>query len=362
MSEHTSKASISGMREGYSDYAVSQHNAIANGLETAVSQLVDTFQFKQTSDAYINLVDLGAADGVNSFPVIKRFATTLNKKISSLSIQVSHVDLPSADFNDLSRNIFQHEQSYRQTLSKENINLHSVIVPGSFYDCFLPENSADILFSTTSLHYASKPAAILSKHVHPLCAVGNEEKTAWEELSATDLNTALKHIHSSLKPGGKFWAVVPGHSRDDSTGEIKNYWYREVLDVMSQQLLQLVDKGIVSQESWNNFVLPVHQRHMSHWQKWFSENDSMFQVDFLYAEEQDNPYLQKFTNSHQDVNLFADEYLSSIRAWSEQIIMQLLPDIEQRNLFFEGLRNQFVQTPDRFDKDTYSIYIGATRL
>ncbi len=88
----------------------------------------------------------------------------------------------------------------------------------------------------------------------------------------------------------------------------------------------------------------------------------MFHVDFLYAEEQDNPYLQRFTNIHQDLNLFADEYLSSVRAWSEHIIMQLLPDAKQRNMFFEGLRNQFVQAPDRFENDTFSVYIGATCL
>lgn len=152
----------------------------------------------------------------------------LNKKITPLNLLVSHLDLPSADFNGLSHNIYQHECSYRQTLTRENTSIHSVIVPRLFYDSFLPENSADILFSTTALHYASKRASILSKHVHPLCATGYEEKLAWEELSATDLNAALNHIHSSLKSGGKFWAVVPGHSCDDSTGKINNYWYREV--------------------------------------------------------------------------------------------------------------------------------------
>lgn len=362
MSEHTSKASITGMREGYSEYAVSQHNAIANGLERAVSQLVDTFEINQTNDSYINLVDLGSADGVNSFPVIESFSRALNKKRTALNLMVSHVDLPSADFNGLSHNIYQHECSYRQTLTTENKSVHSVIVPGSFYDSFLPENSADILFSTTALHYASRRASILSKHVHPLCATGNEEKSAWEELSATDLNTALNHIHSSLKSGGKFWAVVPAHSRDDLTGEINNYWYREVLDVMSGQLLELVDKGIVDEESWNNFVLPVHQRHLHQWQKWFADNDSMFQLDFLYEEEQSNPYLQRFRNTHQDPNFFADDYLSSVRAWSEKIIMQLLPETEQRNMFFGGLRNQFVQSPDRFENDTFSVYVGATCL
>lgn len=362
MSEYKSKASITGMREGYSEYAVSQHNAISNGLERAISELIDTFEFSQDSDSYINLVDLGSADGVNSFPVIESFSKALAKKRRPFNLKISHVDLPSADFNGLSHNIYQHNCSYRRSLTTENKSIHSVMVPGSFYDSFLPEHSADILFSTTALHYASRHASTLSKHVHPLCATRDDEKSAWEELSATDLNTALNHIHSSLKSDGKFWAVVPAHSRDNLTGNINNYWYREVLDVMNEQLLELVDSGKVNEESWNKFVLPVHQRHLSQWQNWFNDNDSIFHLDFLYAEEQKNPYLQRFTNIHQDPNLFADEYLSSVRAWSEQIILQLLPDTEQRNIFFEGLRNQFAQAPYRFENDTFSVYIGATSL
>ncbi len=79
---------------------------------------------------------------------------------------------------------------------------------------------------------------------------------------------------------------MPGHSRDDATGKIKNYWYREVLDVMGEKLRELVAEGVVDEEDWNNFVIPAHQRHLCQWQKWFTDNDSMFRLDFLYAEEQ----------------------------------------------------------------------------
>ena len=284
----------------------------------------------------------------------------LNRR--TLNLLVFHVDLPSADFNGLSHNIYEHERSYRHTLAGENITIYSVLAPDSFYNSFLPACSADILFSTTALHYASKCASILGQHVHPLRATGVEEISAWDKLSNSDLNTALSNIHRCLKPGGKFWAVVPAHCRDESTGEIKNYWYREVLDIMCEQLRTLLNKGMVDEENWNNFVLPVHQRNLHQWQKWFTENDSMFHLDFLYAEEQANPYLERFRNEHKDPNRFADEYLSSIRAWSEKIIIQLLPYQEQRNEFFEGLRHRFMQAPDRFENDSFSVYIGATCL
>jgi hypothetical protein len=198
--------------------------------------------------------------------------------------------------------------------------------------------------------------------VHPLGSLSIEEQQAWENLSRHDLHGVLSNIHSCLKPGGIFWAVVPTHTRDMTTGEIKNYWYREVLQIMCEQLRLLVAEGVVSEESWNEFVLPVHQRHLDEWQNWFAEHDTMFRVEYLYTEDQFNPYLQRFRDEHQDPDRFADEYLASVRAWGERIIKQLLPDQELRNAFFEGLRSQFVQSPERFENDSVSVYIGATRL
>lgn len=362
MRHYTSKASITGMREGYSEYALSQYNAVAKGLDRATKQLIETLELNSPNDSLVQIVDLGAADGVNSFPVIDRFARSLLKKRSPLNLSVTHVDLPSADFNGLSRNIHESELGYRNTLAEEKLILHSTMVPGSFYESFISAGSADIIISTTALHYASRCASTLSKHIHPVFASGLEEKSAWSELDERDLNAALSNIHSGLKRGGKFWAVVPAYGLDESSGEIKNYWYREVLNMMTEQLRSLVEKGTLGEDKWNNFVLPVHQRHLNQWKSWFTEHESMFQLKFLYDEEQSNPYLDRYRHEHHDVTRFADEYLSSIRAWSEQIVISLLPDRQQRDLFFQGLRNRFLEEPDRFENDTFSVYIGATRL
>lgn len=361
MSDSEIKASIPGMREGYSEYAISQRNAVINGLEKAINRLIKNYEPNTAFSSNLHLVDLGAADGINSFPVIDKISHELMKKQTPLNLLVSHIDLPTSYFNDLIHNIFEHVKSYRNTVIGESINIYSAITPGSFYNSFLPESSVDILFSTTALHYASKRASILRKHVHPLFAT-SEEKKLWDLLRENDLNTALTNIHSSLKPGGKFWAVAPGCYHDESTGRIKNYWYREVLDVMSERLQILVEKNIVDEEKWNNFVLPVHQHSLEQWQKWFDENESMFKLEFLYGEEHVNPYLQRFHNEHHNSERFADEYLLSIRAWGEKIIAQMLPDPDKRDVFFEGLRYRFIEEPERFENDSYSVYIGATRL
>ncbi len=367
MRDQETTASIAGMRERYGDFALSQHNAIMAGLDHASRHLVEGFQLDAPINAPhgvpINIVDLGAADGINSFPVVKQFAQTLMKKGHSLQLLVSHIELPSADLKGLSFNIHEHESSYQRALdTNNNIPIQSFVVPQSFYNPFLPPQSVDILFSTTALHWASQKASNIRDHVLPLRAKKVEEVLAWDELSESDLDRALINIHNCLKPGGKFWAVVPAHSLNEGTGEIKNYWYREVFEIMSEQLQFMVNKGIVEIETWNQFVLPTHHRHLSQWQRWFFKNKSLFHLDFLYTQEQMNPYLERFRKEHKDPIRFADEYLSSVRAWAEKIITQLLPDQNHRNEFFELLRLEFIKEPARFENDSLSLYVGATRL
>lgn len=264
--------------------------------------------------------------------------------------------------------LFRHKANIRHRTFKWSAGASILFRPGG--TAFLPTRSVDLLFSTTALHYASKCAAKLSGHVLPLYPTGSDETTAWASLSEADLHTAMSNIHGCLRPGGNFWAVVPGHSRNESTGKIKNYWYREVLEVMCEQLRSLVKTGVVDEATWNNFVLPVHQRHQNQWRAWFARNDSMFHLEFLYGEDQTNPYLQRFRYDHKDPDRFADEYLSSVRAWSDKIITQVLPDLEPQNEFFEGLRRQFIkQDPERLHflrsrhpKNGDAIVIGGYRL
>ena len=350
------------MRNGYSEHALSQHIATIYGIDKAIARLIEPLEISQEKDSCIHMVDLGAADGVNSFPVIARFANALEAKTNQLNLQVSHIDLPSVDFYELCHNIFADDRSYINALSAGNTRIHSAMVPGSYYRPFLPERSADILFSTTALHYASRHASILKRHVIPVRATAGAEKEAWEALSLIDLNTALTNIHGSLRSGGKFWAIVPAVRRDSLTGAAENFWYREVLDIMSEQLLDLVDQGVLDTDTWNNFVVPAHHRSSSQWQQWFSDHESMFQLDYIDQQEHANPYLDRFKHRHRDPKQFADEYLASIRAWGEKIITQLLPDQQRRERFFAGLHRQFMQTPERFDNDSVSVYIGATRL
>lgn len=352
-------ASIPGMHSRYSEFAKSQHQAIQYGLDRAIRDLILPAASKFENDQVVQLVDLGAADGANSFPVVDRFIRSIQSSAARASYLVSHVDLPSANLNELSANLFDLENTYRKTLADTEYQIQSSLVPGSFYDEFMLPESADIIFSTTSLHYASRVACGLTDHISPLSA-NPAESASWKQQSIADLDLALSRIHRVLKPGGCLWVVVPAQCLDET--QTANYWYREILDIMSAQLKTLVDQGAISSDQWTRFVIPAHQRDKHLWQDWFDKNTSMFELKFLYTNQQPNPYLHRYKTEHRNPQRFVDEYLASIRAWSEQIISNLIPDEEMREGFFASLRSEIAASPERFENDTVSLYAGAVRL
>ena len=123
--------------------------------------------------------------------MIDTFARVLQSTsgVTKLLVSVAHIDVPTADFKSLADNIYNHPGSYYHSL-QHACEVQPSIVPGSFYSPYLAAQSADIVFSTTALHYASRKAGPIKGHIEPLYAQG-EQKRAWEDLSQSDLDHIL---------------------------------------------------------------------------------------------------------------------------------------------------------------------------
>ena len=356
-------STIEGMRGDYSQNALSQDKAIAHGLEKAATQLVAPLARDIADANKLHIVDLGAADGVNSFSIVTRFAKEISNSVQEegCDILVSHLDLPEADLNALVQNIWHHPASYHQQLQKAGrLRLSSAILPSSYYKSYLPPDTADIIFGTVSLHYASRIAAPVSGHVDPLYAQG-QDRAAWQKQSVDDLDTIMRHAASALRSGGKFWAVAPAHTRGPK-GRIGNHWYRELWLTIIDELADLQREGLLEMEAVENCIIPAHQRGLDEWRSWFAGNTDLFRLDYLEVVEQENPYLSRYRETHHDASRFADDYLASVRAWSEPLFKSLITDTDTRARFFSGLHDAFRQSPDRYAKDAVNVYVGATRI
>ena len=356
-------STIDGMRSDYSRNALAQANAIAFGLEKAAIHLISPLAKGTTDASKLHFLDLGAADGVNSFSIVSRFAEEFCSAAEGVDcdLLVSHLDLPEADLNALAQNLSTHPAGYRQHLMRgAKLCVNSAILPASFYNRYLPSESADLIFATVSLHYASRLAGPISNHIDPLYTTGEERKT-WRRQSVDDLDTIMRRAHSALKPGGKFWAIAPAHVCGDN-GDVANHWYRELWLVVMDELTTLQKTGVLKTNCFENCIIPAHQRGESEWTNWFEQNPSLFALEYVELVEQENPYLTRYRDVHHDPVTFADEYLASVRAWSDHLFSNLIPDPDARAQFFAGLHVAFRQNPERFTNDAVNAYVGATRL
>ncbi|MFT5260547.1 MAG: hypothetical protein ACI810_002300, partial [Gammaproteobacteria bacterium] len=111
--------SIEGIASDYSRYALPQYNVIQHGLPKAIEQLFKPLQISSDTGS-VRMVDLGTADGVNSFPIIEGFAKTLIAKHTETrpKLYVTHVDVPTSDFKSLTANIYNHPNSYLHHLGE----------------------------------------------------------------------------------------------------------------------------------------------------------------------------------------------------------------------------------------------------
>jgi hypothetical protein len=353
--------SIQGMHSDYSRYALTQYNAIQYGLPKAIEKLIEPLEVDVDTSG-IHIIDLGAADGVNSFPIIESFAKTLiaSHKEFQPKLYVTHVDVPTADFKSLSDNIYNHPDSYYSGLETV-LDVQPNIEPNSFYDAYSEQQSADIVFATTCLHYASKNAGPVDNHVDPLYSKGDQHRV-WSALSRSDLDLVMNQAHRALRKGGKFWAIAPAHTRDEIDGSIKNHWNREVWNIMIEQLITMERSGVVDPTLWQDFVIPVHQRKLDEWCDWFAENTDKFNLEFAEVVESPNPYLQIFLEGHKSAEQFADDYLGFFKSWADRIVGSLIPEEEHRLVFYKNMRIEFQNNPERFADDNVSVYVGATAI
>jgi SAM-dependent methyltransferase len=348
------------MQQDYSRFARTQAEIAGIGLKRALETLVDSLEVDTLG--HLHLVDIGTADGVNSFPVVEQTIQRLEDRLDQglKNCIITHVDLPSADFPGLMHNIYHHPDSYLSTLRTSACSIQPSFVPASFYQRYVCPESADIVFSTTALHYASGVPCQVRNHVEPLQAA-EEERVAWRRLSREDLDSALRQVWKALKPGGKFWAVAPAHTCDQTTGEVDLFWNRELWQLMVTEIERLVADGEIDSEAWQAFVIPVHQRHLSEWTNWFSVNTDLFELEYAELIAVPNPYLADYLDDHRDCHRFATEYCGFVRAWGDRIVGELIPDDERRDAFFDRLWQIFADEPERFAQDNISVSIGATR-
>ncbi|XP_062027511.1 loganic acid O-methyltransferase-like [Rosa rugosa] len=225
-------------------------------LNKAIAEKLDIESFLPSKS--FRIADLGCSTGPNTFMAVGNILEAVESKYRSQGLnsqipdfQVFFNDHASNDFNMLFQSLPQNRQ------------YHAAGVPGSFYKQVLPNASINFAYSSTAIQWLSRVPTAVADSNSPAWNKGrihysnatDEVKRAYETQYSDDMESFLQARAQEIVYGGLIVLTFPGrHSDTPHSDALPNM----VLQLLGASLMDLVRKGVVSEEKVDSFNIPVY--------------------------------------------------------------------------------------------------------
>jgi SAM dependent carboxyl methyltransferase len=381
----TNRDELSSMADDYAQYALSQRAAFA---ETFPSALAAARLF--ADEPVLRVVDLGAADGVNSHRLIR----DLSKQRAGRPLVYALVDLPTNPWGvarghlrhafggaaDASRVVVipapgdegpgvadagtgthygspeAHGEAWRRAVEDDAPPATVISMVGIPLQQApsLPPGSVHVAVTGTAMHWVADSVGLASTgsvfpgypdHVH------EAERRAWREAAAREWQRLLEIRATELAPGGRFIAAVPASPASDPH---RAGVYVEIIGDMNRVLADWCSAGRIRGATVAAVVVPVWMRTLDEIRAPFESGGGRvagLQLESAELFRHDNPYW------HEDPAVFARDYVRSVLAWRGPLLKRAFAregaDRVPRLLadFLRALEERVVDDPDRYRWD-----------
>jgi len=373
------------MADDYGRYALSQRAAFE---ETHASVLAAAARF--ADERVLCVVDLGAADGVNSHGLIRALAeqragrpliyALVDLPTNAWSIAGEHLRHAFGEGADGSGAVVipapgdagpgvadtgtgahyaspeAHGEACRRALehSPPPATVISLAgIPLQRGPC-LPSGSVHVAVSGTAMHWVADAAGLASTgSVFPGYPhhVDEAERRAWRLAAARQWQRMLESRAIELAPGGRFVAALPASPAPDPE---RSGLYVEIIGDMNRVLADWRRAGRIGAGTVAAVVIPVWMRTLDEIRDPFEAGGGsvagleLESADLFWL---DNPYWD------DDPAVFAREYVRSVLAWGEPLMRSALAregaDRAPGLLadFLRTLEERVADDPDRYRRD-----------
>ncbi len=225
----------------------------------------------------------------------------------------------------------------------------------------LPSGSVHVAVTGTAMHWVADSAGLASTgSVFPGYPdhLDEDERRAWRAAAAREWQRLLELRAVELAPNGRFVAALPASPAPDPE---RSGLYFELIADMNRVLADWRRAGRIGADTVAAVVVPVWMRTLDEIGDPFAAGGGSvdgLQLDSAKLFRLDNPYW------HADPAVFAREYVRSVLAWGEPLMQSafaregedrapaLLAD------FLRALEDRVAHDPDRYRRD----YIEALVL
>ena len=301
---------------GYYSKATTGAKEVIDAAVPLIKNAVDRMGTLDTTDRPFRAADMGCADGGTSVDMWRQILGHVRTKARDRAIEITYCDLPRNDFSQVFRML--HGQTDIKSYYGEIAGVYPFASGTSFHQAIFPADSVDLAFSATASHYISKVPRNISNHVHMVGANG-AERAAYDEIGRVEWERMLALRARELVEGGRLCFLnfgIDGQGRYlGNTGGVSMF------DTMAQLWQSLADDKIITQAEFDATNFPQVYRTEDQFVAPLKDPGSAvhkagLRLEHVEARHLVCPYVRAF-QTHGDARRFANEYIPTVRSWSE---------------------------------------------
>ncbi len=320
MAQKTTAGFMAMKGSGYYSKATIGAKHVMDNASGMVIDAVDRMRLVDDGSTF-RASDMGSADGGTSVDLWRKVLSHVRHKVPSRPIEMIYTDLPRNDFSQVFQMI--HGLTDIKSYYDEIDDLYVFASGTSFHQPILPPETLDLGFSATASHYVSRTPCNITNHVHMVGANG-DERAAFTAQGARDWESMLLWRARELVPGGRLCLFNFGI--DEEGRYLGNTGGVSMFDTFNELWAGLAEDGIITREEYLITNFPQHYRTVDEFTAPLNDTSSPVYQAGLRLERVETrvvrcPFERDFADSHKDPKRFAEEYLPTLRSWSEATFM-----------------------------------------
>ncbi len=314
------------------------------------------------------IADLGCADAGTSLDMIRGAINHIQKDSPKTRITVIYADQPANDFNALIRIV--HGRTRFESWVGQFDNAFPLVSGSSFYLQTVPEESLDLIYSATAMHWLSTKPCNITNHVHMVGSCGREYD-AFARQAREDWKTILLCRAREMKRGSKM--VLANFCRDEQGRYLGNSGGVNMFNTFDEIWREFVSSGRITRPEYENMTLPQYYRTVEEFSSPLVDPQSPchqagLRLDSLETRVIPCPFSETFKQNN-DVRAFADGLVPTVRSWNQSIFKAGLDrerEEENRNQIIEdyyaAYHRRVLDSPEGHGMDYVHAYMTISRV
>ena len=319
----------------------------------------------------LRLADFGAADGGTSRGMWSSLLTDLRRSGDARQVEMLYTDLASNDFSTL----FRMMQGFTGDAAEAyQTNLDNVFVHGcgtGFHRQLMADESLNLGFSATAMHYVSSKPCEIEEHVH-MVGASDAEKDAFRAQAAQDWESILLARAAELIPGGRF--ICFNFGIDENGHFLGNTGGVHMFNTFHKHWKALYDNGTITAEEYRRATFSQHYRTMDEFLAPFNDPSSAVSKAGLRVKSSKSmltpcPYRQAFDASEGKMSSreYAASLIPTLRSWSETVFTTALDQrppqeaMEIVDAFYGAYEDEVAANPDGHAMDYVHLVLDIEK-